>query len=102
MLRAGTCSHWRLRSTWMDIMRCREMISAITHQLREGNQTADALATHTNPELSMLGWEQAGWRWAACQGASSSGPRSKRRRWRLVSWWIVLFPTTACSSINRR
>ncbi|CAA6667550.1 unnamed protein product [Spirodela intermedia] len=24
------------------------------------------------------------------------------RRWRLVSWRIVLFPTTACSSINRR
>ncbi|CAA7400643.1 unnamed protein product [Spirodela intermedia] len=23
-------------------------------------------------------------------------------RWRLVSRWIVLFPTTACSSINRR
>ncbi|CAA6674233.1 unnamed protein product [Spirodela intermedia] len=23
-------------------------------------------------------------------------------RWRLVSWRIVLFPTTACSSINRR
>ncbi|CAA6674378.1 unnamed protein product [Spirodela intermedia] len=74
----------------------------------------------------------------ACQGASSSGPRSKRRlfiasgadgggrvsgsfilrsaqqeealhriwyalrRWRLVSRRIVLFPTTACSSINRR
>ncbi|CAA7388860.1 unnamed protein product [Spirodela intermedia] len=63
------------------------------------------------------------------QGASSSGPHSKRRlfiasgsfilrsaqqeealhriwyalrRWRLVSRRIVLFPTTACSSINRR
>ncbi|CAA7400904.1 unnamed protein product [Spirodela intermedia] len=24
------------------------------------------------------------------------------RRWRLVFRWIVLFPTTACSSINRR
>ncbi|CAA6674358.1 unnamed protein product [Spirodela intermedia] len=24
------------------------------------------------------------------------------RRWRLVSRWIVLFPTTACSSISRR
>ncbi|CAA6674642.1 unnamed protein product [Spirodela intermedia] len=24
------------------------------------------------------------------------------RRWRLVSRWIVLFSTTACSSINRR
>ncbi|CAA7402010.1 unnamed protein product [Spirodela intermedia] len=23
-------------------------------------------------------------------------------RWRLVSWWIVLFLTTACSSINQR
>ncbi|CAA6658010.1 unnamed protein product [Spirodela intermedia] len=30
----------------------------------------------------------AGWRWA--------------RRWRLVSRRIVLFPTMACSSINRR
>ncbi|CAA7411090.1 unnamed protein product [Spirodela intermedia] len=26
----------------------------------------------------------------------------RRVRWRLVSWRIVLFPTTACSSINRR
>ncbi|CAA7397912.1 unnamed protein product [Spirodela intermedia] len=94
------------------------------------------------------------WLWGACQGASSSGPRSKRRlfiasgtlsgalrrlshdgeeldgggariresfilrstqqeealhriwyalrRWRLISRRIVLFPTTACSSINRR
>ncbi|CAA7407826.1 unnamed protein product [Spirodela intermedia] len=25
-----------------------------------------------------------------------------RQLWRLVSRWIVLFPTTACSSINRR
>ncbi|CAA6673710.1 unnamed protein product [Spirodela intermedia] len=24
------------------------------------------------------------------------------RRWRLVSQWIILFPTMACSSINRR
>ncbi|CAA6663337.1 unnamed protein product [Spirodela intermedia] len=24
------------------------------------------------------------------------------RRWRLISWRIVLFPTTACSSINQR
>ncbi|CAA6658542.1 unnamed protein product [Spirodela intermedia] len=24
------------------------------------------------------------------------------KRWRLVSQWIVLFPTTTCSSINRR
>ncbi|CAA6669476.1 unnamed protein product [Spirodela intermedia] len=36
MLRVGTCSHWRLRSTWMDIMCCREKINAITHQLCEG------------------------------------------------------------------
>ncbi|CAA6660791.1 unnamed protein product [Spirodela intermedia] len=46
MLRAGTCSHWQLKSTWMDIMRCRVRISTITHQLRKGNQTADVLATH--------------------------------------------------------
>ncbi|CAA6674009.1 unnamed protein product [Spirodela intermedia] len=46
MLRAGSCSHWRLQSTWTDIMRCRARITTITHQLREGNQTADALATH--------------------------------------------------------
>ncbi|CAA7396109.1 unnamed protein product [Spirodela intermedia] len=38
----------------------------------------------------------------------SGGCHSTKRSWmevgrcRLVSWWIVLFPTTACSSINRR
>ncbi|CAA7399338.1 unnamed protein product [Spirodela intermedia] len=46
MLRADSCPHWRLKNIWADIMRCRGRITTITHQFREGNQIANALATH--------------------------------------------------------
>ncbi|CAA7397791.1 unnamed protein product [Spirodela intermedia] len=50
----------------------------------------------------------AGWRWGAFILKSAQQEEALHRiwyalrRWRLVSRRIVLFPTTACSSINRR
>ncbi|CAA6674590.1 unnamed protein product [Spirodela intermedia] len=49
-------------------------------------------------------------RWAWCDVKSATLNQEEAlhriwyalRRWRLVSRRIVLFPTTACSSINRR
>ena len=46
MLCSGHCAHWRLKSVWIDIMRCQTRLRTINHQFREGNQTADALASH--------------------------------------------------------
>ena len=46
MLRSGHCTHWQLKSVWIDIMRCQTRLRAVSHQFREGNQTADALASH--------------------------------------------------------
>ncbi|CAA7388862.1 unnamed protein product [Spirodela intermedia] len=37
-----------------------------------------------------------------CHPTERSWMEVGRVRWRLVSWQIVLFPSTACSSINRR
>ncbi|CAA7399506.1 unnamed protein product [Spirodela intermedia] len=37
-----------------------------------------------------------------CHPTERSWMEVRRVRWRLVSRRIVLFPTTACSSINRR
>ncbi|CAA6670738.1 unnamed protein product [Spirodela intermedia] len=44
-------------------------------------------------------------KWVAKSSPAAVTRRSRKTatlRWRLVSRWIVLFPTTACSSINRR
>ncbi|CAA6672277.1 unnamed protein product [Spirodela intermedia] len=42
------------------------------------------------------------WRLCGSPAAVTRRRGAGWRRWRLVSWQIVLFPTTACSSINRR
>ena len=46
MLCSRHCIHWRLKSVWIDIMRCQTRLRAVNHQFREGNQTVDALASH--------------------------------------------------------
>ncbi|CAA6674385.1 unnamed protein product [Spirodela intermedia] len=71
---------------------------------------------HRNPErsggslCSVHGLEGSPWTkttWAISRSSREQEEALHRiwyalRRWRLVSRRIVLFPTTACSSINRR
>ena len=46
MLCSNHCTHCRLKSVWIDMMQCQTRLRAINHQFREGNLTADTLASH--------------------------------------------------------